>query len=134
MHRDDVRVGSRVRSVHPGNEEVIQPTGAPVAECVVPLGCVDRDGADVAARAVPVGIRGDLSALVVDVGDHIRPVADERRLQVPSFAELLDLVHRPGRERQLGEEVEDVRPRFGEAELEVPFVSSLCFDACEQVR
>ncbi len=94
----------------------------------------DRQLPNVAVRPGPQGIACEHNVLVAGLGEHERSVPDERRRFVPLCSERLDLVPRPREQRKLRKQVEHVRARLGQTELERQRIQCLGLDAFQEVR
>ena len=116
--------------------EVVAP-GEPIAERRLLAALAERDShlADVARRRAPVGIRGQQRAHLVHLGEHERPVADERLGPPPGRPDLVRAVARPRIGPVRGEHVREVVARLAQVHLERPVVERLGrLDVVQQER
>ena len=85
----------------------------------------DLDLAYVAARPVPVRVRGQERVLVVELGQRERAVGDDVLRAVPVLTEQLAAVPRPGKGPRRGEDVREKAARLAQGDLERAVVECL---------
>ena len=128
-------VGSGNRSV--AHELEVVASGEPIAErrLLAALGERDSHLADVAGARGPVGIRRQQRAHLVHLGEHVRPVADERLGPPPGRPDLVRAVARPRIGPVRREHVGEVVARLAQVHLERPVVERLGrLDVVQQER